>query len=231
MLFLISCVAIEENTIWSGNLYELQGSQLELSASSSIQMLNTSGEEILSSENPYPDTSYYHELHLSQEELSKNVLLLLNAENSYPTMYVGQTPTTNAIWLNGSLYSYGKTWTDSFFMSLGQEISSPSEGEYAQLIGRPNVPEDWAGAEFTVYHESGETYTIDRYRYDESGFLLAIQDGEEFDRIDLFVCTNLQEGNVAFDVITEDSRVMTVSYYAQKGTVINATHLLFPTEQ
>ena len=137
MLFFISCAAIEENTIWSGNVYELQTSQLETSTSSSLQLRNTAGELLHTADVPYSESPYYHEFALSAQDLSQDVLLLVDAETSYPTMYVGQTPSTNAIWLNGALYSYGKTWTDNFFLSLGQEISSPSQGEYAQLIGRP----------------------------------------------------------------------------------------------
>jgi len=229
MLFFLSCLPADEDTIWSGNIYELQGSQLESSASSSIHILSPEGEQLYTAEAPYESSPYYREFSLESQDLSKEVLLLVEGENVYPTMYVGTTPSTNAIWLNGALYGYGKSWTESFFLSLGKEISSPSQGQYAQLIGRPNEPTDWANTELSILHSSGEEYAVERYRYDDSGFLLAIQDGEVFDRIDLFVSTDLPEGAITIDVHRADES-MSIAYYAINGTVINATHLLFIQE-
>lgn len=229
MIFLIAfgCMTQNQDVTWSGNVYGLFTTQLETVSDAQLELLNVEGESLTVAETPYVENKSYQEFVLETEYLSKEIQLKLSGAEMYPTQYYGTTPQNSSIWFNGSLYAYGILWTESFFQSLGYSIDSPSNGTSVQLIGRPSIPEDWKNVELTVDHENGSTLIVDRFRYDETGFLLAIPDENETESIDIFICTDIPPGSLILTATHLDGRHMEIPYHADGGTIINAAHLLF----
>ena len=100
-----------------------------------------------------------------------------------------------------------------------------------QLIGRPSIPEDWNNVVLTVVQGDGTIKPVQRFRYDETGFLLSIASQDDTDSIDVFVCTDISPGTLTLVANRNDDRIMEIEYHAQGGTVINAAHLLFSSEE
>ena len=226
LFFIFACVVPTEETTWSGNVYGLFAAQLE-TAAADLNLLSTDGTLLTSSETPYSDSPQYHVFSLEPDLLVQDVQILVSGADFYPTLYIGTTPQNSAIWLNGALYGYGTIWTESFFLSLGLDIESPSTQEMVQLIGRPSLPEDWSNVVLTLIQENGVEKEVLRFRYDETGFLLGIDAQAETESIDLFVCTDINPGSLTLLAEHSDGRTMEIRYHAQGGTIINAEHLLF----
>ena len=180
---------------------------------------------------PYTENLAYQEFTLNSDLVAQDLQIRISGPDIYPTQYFGTTPQNSAIWLNGAIYGYGIIWTESFFQSLGIDIISPSTEETVQLIGRPSVPEDWENVELSVIQEDETIKTVQRYRYDETGFLLAISPQDETESIDIFVSTDISPGAITLIAEHDDGRFMEISYHAKGGTVINAAHLLFSSEE
>ena len=229
--FFYGCLVPNQEVTWSGNVYGLFTTQLETISQANLEILSQEGESLTSAQTPYTENLAYQEFTLSTDLIAQNVQIRISGTDIYPTQYFGTTPQNSAIWLNGAIYGYGIVWTESFFQSLGLNIQSPSTEETVQLIGRPSVPEDWANVELSVIQEDETIKTVQRYRYDETGFLLAIALEEETESIDIFVSTDLSPGAITLIAEHEDGRAMEISYHAQGGTVINAAHLLFSSEE
>ena len=224
---LYGCLAQTEEITWSGNVYGLFATQLETISQANLEILSQQGESLTFAQTPYTDNLAYQEFTLDTDLLFQDVQIRISGQEIYPTQYFGTTPQNSAIWLNGSIYGYGIIWTESFFQSLGMNIESPSTEEVVQLIGRPSNPEDWSNVELSVIQEDGTAKSVQRYRYDETGFLLAIAPQDETDSIDIFVCTDIAPGALTLTAEHNDGRSMEIAYHAQGGTIINAAHLLF----
>jgi hypothetical protein len=228
MLWILGgCLTQNNDVSWAGNVYALFTTQLESNDQASLDILNMQGEVLLSANAPYDSSPSYREFTIPEANLGQEVQILVSGPELYPTLYVGTTPETSAIWFNGSLYGYGSMWTESFFLSLNTDISSPAQSEFVQLIGRPSLPSDWENARISLLEEDGTLRDIQRYRYDDTGFLIAIPSSEDALQIDLFTCTDIAPGAMILSVEHDDGRKVEIEYYAQGGTVINAAHLLF----
>lgn len=225
------CIAQTDEVIWSGNVYSLFSAQLESSPEATLDILGMEGQIILSAETPYESNPGYREFTIPEDNLGQEVQILVSGPDLYPTLYVGTTPKNSAIWLNGSLYGYGSLWTESFFLSLNTEISSPAQREFVQLIGRPSIPSDWENVKLSLVEEDGTLRDVQRYRYDDTGFLIAIPPIEGALQIDLFTCTDISPGAITLTVEHDDGRSVDIGYYAQGGTVINAANLLFTANE
>ena len=221
------CLVQTEEVTWSGNVYGLFTTQLETFSQAELEILDKNGDSLTIAQTPYTDNLAYQEFTLGTELLSQDVQIRISGPEIYPTQYFGTTPQNSAIWLNGAIYGYGIIWTESFFQSLGVDIQSPSTEEVVQLIGRPSTPEDWSNVELYIIQEDGSIKPVQRYRYDETGFLLAIGPEEETDSIDIFIGTDVSPGALTLIAEHNDGRSMEIAYHAQGGTVINAAHLLF----
>ncbi|MAA80336.1 MAG: hypothetical protein CL916_13865 [Deltaproteobacteria bacterium] len=229
--FLYGCLVQTQEITWSGNVYGLFTTQLETFSQASLEILSQEGESLTLAQTPYTENLSYQEFTLDTNLLSQDVQIRISGPDIYPTQYFGTTPQNSAIWLNGSIYGYGIIWTESFFQSLGIDILSPSTEEVVQLIGRPSNPEDWGNVEISVIQEDGTAKSAQRYRYDETGFLLSIEPQEETESIDIFVCTDIVPGALTLIAEHSDGRFMEVAYHAQGGSIINAAHLLFSFEE
>lgn len=225
--FLYGCLIPTQETTWSGNVYGLFATQLEAISDVQLDLLSMNGETYTSADTPYTESPQYYVFTLAPEQLSQDVQILISGADIYPTLYVGTTPQNNAIWLNGAIYGYGTMWTESFFQSLALDIQSPSTQEVVQLIGRPSLPEEWSNVTLSLVQEDGTEKPVQRYRYDETGFLLSIAAQAETESIDLFVCTDIEPGALTLIAEHSDGRYMEITYHAQGGTVINAAHLQF----
>ena len=219
-LFGCTQTATTEDILWSGYVYAKQqnGDLLQLQVGS-LTMVDLTGEEVVSGEQPYDTSPSYWTFTIPKEKQDQDVAIRIEADGHDNMLWRGKTPTDRAIWLSGTLYSHTKAYNQYFFSAVSNTEVLPLDTEdVVHLYGQPFLPSDWANAEISITDGNGETQIVEAFSYDDDG----VFSSDTSEKIDFFTAFNIEPGLVTLHVKLPDGTEITTDYPTKAGDLISA---------
>jgi hypothetical protein len=225
MIFLLTIACTDEITPirWAGYMYQQtleEDDGMVLLETGELTLLDTQGNHIADATNPIEGTPYYWQFELQSEYLEQEIAMRIQGEDTVPMLWRGVTPTSNASWLSGAIFTQEIAFTQTYFDNFSYEITDVdlTDTTVSHLWGQPLVPEDWIDATIQVFDGNGEEVPVYSFNQLSNGTITS----DTSAGVIWFFAWNMIPGEIRLQVTTSDGGEITTIYPAEGGDVLSA---------
>ncbi len=184
--------------------------------------------ELYEATQPYSSSPGYWQATLPADT---ELVVRIETESSYPSVFSGRSPSWTGYWFAGVLFSWEKTTTDEFLVSLadqlGVDLAPLDDGEKVHLWGVTRDDEQAArleGRKITVIDGADRDVNVYPFEITEEGLLSQNYDAP----VHYFFAFNLEPGDIALVLEGESGETVTERYPTLGGDMIGAWWLGVP---
>jgi hypothetical protein len=229
-LLLIACVSDETPlTTWTGYVYQQsieESNALAQFENGNIDLLDESGLLLAQATKPNEDTPFYWQFELEESQLNRDIAMRISGETTVSMLWKGQTPSTDANWLSGGLFTQEIEFTKTYFDAFANGITTVdlNDNSLVHLWGQPLVAEEWIGSTISVFDGNGEPVDVHAFSQLSNGAITA----DTSTGVIWFFAWNIVPGEIILEITTADGQVVSTSYPSQGGDILSATFYALP---
>ena len=221
---MFACTSEESPIYWEGYLFQQSEEGMIPLEDATIEALNESGEFLTDGSIPTGRPSHYQRLIMESEWLNQPIGLRVSSPNSMTMVWTGQSPSKDATWLPGGLFSLNDSFGYDFLNSFASTVDVTLEGS-VHLWGEPFYPEEWVDVSIVLF-DTEQEYPVYTFSQLSNGLIsTSIDTG-----IDWFFAWNLPAKPLTLQVTLETGEVIQTQYAPQDGDILSALYYALPQE-
>ena len=179
--------------------------------------------------------SNFQRFQLEDEWLERPIQLRVQGEQSASMLWVGETPSTNATWIPGALFTPSIAYANSVFSSIEtlletdstteQTPGSATDSSGVRLWGKPLHAEEWTDITIQI-QDDAQSYPVYPISFTENGELsLDVTAG-----IQAFFAWDLPSHPLTLSIYRMDSLIIETTYIPEEGDILSAFYYTLPED-